>query len=51
MTATDGQRPKVDRAAITADLDACAADLRGLLDSAVPARLRARSNGTAWSNE
>ena len=51
MTAADGQRPKVDRAAITADLDASATDLRELLASAVPDRLRARSNGTAWTNE
>lgn len=51
MTTAGGPRPEVDRAAITADLDGCAADLQGLLASAVPDRLRARSNGTAWTNE
>lgn len=41
----------VDREAIVADLTACAADLRQLLDGAGPERLRARSDGTAWTNE
>lgn len=43
--------PDVDRAAIAADLDGCAADLHGLLVQATSDRLRARSGGTAWTNE
>jgi hypothetical protein len=41
----------VDRAAIVADLTACRDDLRHLLSTAPADRLRARSNGTRWSNE
>ena len=41
----------VGRAAIMADLTACRDDLRYLLAHATPDRLRARSNGTAWTNE
>ena len=43
--------PDVDRDAIAADLDACRADLHGLLASATAERLRAPSDGTAWTNE
>ena len=41
----------MDRAVIVADLLACRDDLHRLLAPATPARLRARSNGTRWSNE
>lgn len=41
----------VDRAAITAELNRCRVELHELLESATPAQLRMRSNGTAWSNE
>ena len=46
-----GSVPDVDRAAIAADLDACGADLHRLLAQATPARLRAGTDGTAWTNE
>jgi hypothetical protein len=41
----------VDRAAIATDLQECRADLHHLLAGATHDRLRARSNGTAWTNE
>jgi len=41
----------VDRGAIVADLTACGDDLRHLLAAATPAGLRARTNGTRWSND
>lgn len=41
----------VDRAAILADLLACRDDLHHLLATATPTTLRARTNGTMWSNE
>ncbi len=47
----DEHVPDVDRAAIAADLGECAADLHRLLAQATPDRLRARSDGTAWTNE
>ena len=51
MTAGEGARGVVDRAVIVADLLACRDDLHRLLEPATPATLRARSNGTRWSNE
>jgi hypothetical protein len=52
MTAREGAGV-VDRGAIVADLTACRDDLHQLLATAAstPARLRARTNGTRWSNE
>jgi antitoxin (DNA-binding transcriptional repressor) of toxin-antitoxin stability system len=41
----------VDRGAIVADLVACREDLHELLSTATPEWLRARSNGTSWTNE
>ena len=41
----------MDRAATVADLTACRDDLHQLLAGAASDRLRARSNGTAWTNE
>ena len=41
----------VDRDAIAAGLEECRTDLHRLLAGAAPDRLRARSNGTAWTNE
>ena len=41
----------IDRDAIASDLNHCRADLHHLLASATPDRLRAKSDGTAWSNE
>ena len=43
--------PKLDRYAVVADLAACRHDLGRLLAGASLDRLRARSDGTAWSNE
>jgi hypothetical protein len=43
--------PGVDRAAITTDLEGCAADLHQLLAQATGDRLRAATDGTAWTNE
>ena len=43
--------PLVDRSAIAADLLACRADLHELLAGPTRERLRARSDGTAWTNE
>lgn len=43
--------PDVDRESIAADLRACADDLHRLLERATPDRLRAGSDGTAWTNE
>ena len=42
---------RVDRRALAADLRACRADLHQLLATATRERLRARSNGTGWTNE
>ncbi len=47
----DGEGSTVDRQGIAADLFACRADLHELLVGATPERLRARSDGTAWTNE
>lgn len=47
----DETSPLVDRQAIEADLFAARADLHELLGGATPERLRARSDGTAWTNE
>lgn len=47
----DEGRSLVDRDATAADLVACRDDLHQLLDDATPGRLRAHSNGTAWTNE
>ncbi len=41
----------VDREAIVADLTSCATDLHHLLAAATRDQLRARSDGTAWTNE
>jgi hypothetical protein len=41
----------VDRASVVADLMACRDDLDRLLAAATPGRLRARTNGTRWTNE
>ena len=49
MTGT-GAAP-VDRAAITAEMERCRAELHQLLTTADAADLRRRSNGTAWTNE
>ena len=52
MTSGDGERALlVDRGTIIADLTACRDDLHALLDAATPDRLRARTDGTRWSNE
>ncbi|WP_427384502.1 DinB family protein [Janibacter sp. G56] len=55
MTPANGagndDRPTADRAVIVADLTKCRNDLHDLLATATPATLRARSNGTRWSNE
>lgn len=50
---TAGPRPAapVDRDAIVADLRACRADLHRLLAGATAERLRADTDGTAWTNE
>ena len=45
------EQPPVDRAAIIAALRGCVADLDTLLARANPDRLRARSDGTRWTNE
>jgi hypothetical protein len=49
MTGT-GAAP-VDRAAITAEMERCRAELHRLLATADAADLRRRSAGTAWTNE
>lgn len=41
----------VDRTAVVVDLTACRDDLHALLADVTPDRLRARSNGTRWTNE
>lgn len=41
----------VDRDGIAAHLERCRTDLHALLDGADSRQLRARSNGTRWSNE
>jgi hypothetical protein len=46
-----GPARPIDRATIIAELSACRSDLAGLLATAAPDRLTARSRGTAWSNE
>ena len=51
MSAGEGAAGAVDRAAIVADLIACRDDLRHLLATATPDRLRARTHGTRWTNE
>ena len=52
MTAQDEEGAgQVDRGAIVGDLTGCRRDLHELLAIATPERLRARSNGTAWTNE
>ncbi|GAB3069466.1 DinB family protein [Pedococcus soli] len=51
MSVGEGASGMVDRAAVVADLTACRDDLHVLLAGATPDRLRARSNGTRWTNE
>lgn len=51
MTAGEGVGGVVDRVSVVADLSACRDDLHHLLATATPTRLRARTNGTRWSNE
>ena len=48
---TDTGAAPVDRAAITAEMERCRAELHQLLTTADAADLRRRSNGTAWTNE
>lgn len=43
--------PEVNRDAIAADLHGCAEDLHAILASARPDQLKARSDGTKWTNE
>lgn len=49
--AASQEPPQVDRAVIATGLSDCATDLRGLLTTARPDRLRAGSQGTRWTNE
>lgn len=51
MTAGEDVSGVVDRPAIVADLSACRDDLHHLLATATPTTLRARTEGTRWSNE
>lgn len=51
MTPEPAPRAPVDRAPIVTDLEECRADLHLLLAGATPDRLRAKSAGTAWTNE
>lgn len=41
----------IGRDTIAASLHSCRADLHALLDTATPEQLRARSDGTKWTNE
>ena len=43
--------PRVDRAAVVAELERCRGQLRELLSAAGPADLRRSSQGTRWTNE
>ena len=51
MSAEDQTAAVVDRGGIVADLTACRHDVHHLLATATPDRLRARTDGTRWSNE
>lgn len=51
MNAATGEGHVVDRAVLVAELTACRDDLHNLLGTTTAERLRARSNGTRWSNE
>lgn len=51
MSADPSGAATVDRGPIARDLDACRVDLHQLLARASPERLRAGTEGTAWTNE
>ncbi len=51
MSSGEGVAGGVDRTAIVEDLTACRDDLHRVLAAATPDRLRARTDGTRWSNE